>query len=139
MYGPYERAIARKIADVFEIAGEHCLDESKFTKAWLNSNTAKLLYTLDFNAISQSPLYHYNSFIMEYKNIDDLYPEESYFNNDIMYWSGYLFSCWIFMEDVSPQQILQSYDIDKILLCYDTLHTVSIEVAVDMIKSDFVI
>jgi|GEM_PF-4365962 len=76
---------------------------------------------------------------MEYGNIDDLYQDEPYINDDIMYWGGYLFSCWIFIDDIKGKDIVNNYDIQKILLCYDTLHTVSVKVAIDMIKKDFVL
>ena len=133
-----EKAICRKIASMFEYAGKTGYRPVSFTTTWLESDTSKELYTIEPCAIAQSYPYHLHSLEkeMQEKGIV-LSSDTSETYEDVMYWAGYIFSYWIFLEGISGDEIIEKYDIKHILECYDTYHTLSPEVAIDKIKEDW--
>lgn len=132
-----EKAICRKIARTFELAAEECYHPVDFTIQWLNSDTCKYLYELNANEIAQSYYYQLNSLKMEMKRkkITIKHSTESY--SDEMYWAGYFFTYMMYKEEMPGPEIVKKYEVDTILSCFDTLHTLSCDVAIEKCKEDF--
>ena len=132
-----EKAICRKIARTFETAAEERFHPVDFTIKWLNSETCQYLYELNLNEIAQSYFYQLNSLKMEMerKNISIKHSEDEY--SDIMYWAGYFFMYMMYKERISGPEIVKKFKIERILSCYDTLHTLSCDVAIEKCKEDF--
>lgn len=53
---------------------------------------------------------------------------------DMMYWCGYILMYLSIVSEILPEEINRDYDMEKILKGYDTLHTLSSNVAVDEIR-----
>ncbi len=134
----YEKALCRKIADTFELAAINGFQPYSFTSFWLESDIASVFYKIeDLNLVAQSPLYILGSILDEMTekgikitNTTDVCEKE------VMYWGGYIFSYWIFSRDIAGDNILKRFDVKKILQCYDTLHTLSPEAAIEIIVED---
>ena len=56
--------------------------------------------------------------------------------SDASYWAGYLFLSWRREEGIPGIEIVTNYDIQRIINAYPTLHTTSIEYAIDEIKEE---
>lgn len=133
-----EKAICRKVANVFSLANKKNYHPVEFTLRWLESDTAKLLYEMNLNEIAQSPLYQINSFDMEMKNIGHEFKMKSETDyEDVMYWCGYFFTYWIFYEEITGKDLIEKYDIEKIMECYDTYHTLSCKNAIENAKEEY--
>lgn len=52
----------------------------------------------------------------------------------MMYWCGYILMYLSIVSEILPEEINRDYDMEKILKGYDTLHTLSSNVAVDEIR-----
>ena len=132
----FEKGLARKTANVFGYAARMGYSPVEFTRLWYNSETAWSLYNFDFNSIAQSYYYQFNSLEMELKLshkegcIDERYP-------DVMFWVGYIFTYWMYLDGISWQDIENKYDVPRIINAYDTLHTLSTEGSIRVIKEDF--
>lgn len=132
-----EKAICRKAGGVLELAAIKGYEPIAFTKLWLSSKTADNLYYWDFHDIAQSKQYLLHSVELEYQ-LDSEYTHDNMEQRaDMMYWAGYTLMYLSFSEQIAPWQILQNYDIEKILRCYDTLHTLSEKIAIEEIREQF--
>ncbi len=54
------------------------------------------------------------------------------------HWMGYVFLIWRIVDDL-PKGYLLNYDINRLVYGYETLHTTSVSVSIDMIKEDFMV
>ena len=130
-----QKLLCNKIGKTFELGALklHCY-ELTFCRAWLNSVLLNDILKLEETLICQSNNYLLNSFIQE-NNIpshSDYKPDEN-----VMYWIGYLFTYWMFMDEINGEVILKHYDLKSILEQYDVLHTQSIKVAIKTIKKHY--
>ena len=88
------------------------------------------------NCIAQSYVYQLNSLERELgvvhisQTLDPLYPE-------LMYWAGYVLSYWMFLDDITWQDLDNAYDIENVLQAYETLHTLSVERCIQEIKTNY--
>jgi hypothetical protein len=136
-----EKALCRKVAGVLELSAKRGYEPFAFAKLWLASKTAQNLYEWDFKDVAQSKQYLLHSIELEYnlgqEAIHENIQENTEYVADVMYWGGYIFMYFSLENKIKPQELLDKYDIVRILQCYDTLHTVSSKVAVEMIDEDF--
>ena len=132
----FERAVARKVARVFEYSfqkkNKYPLD---FIKAWMESDTAIQTTKCNGNYLCQGYIWIYNTFEMECPSIK----EEDLLNDysDAMYWMGYVLQLFVFESNKLPSEIVETYDMERILCAYDTLHTLSANGAIERIEEDF--
>ena len=131
-----EKGLCRKTASTLELAGERGFPVLATVDLWFSSEAAGHLYGDDFIAIAQSKLYQLNSLLMEVPGLADLEGTESGYE-DLLFWAGYIFSYWMFGEGISWGEIKRLYDWERFLGCYDVMHTLSCEVAIDRCKEDF--
>ncbi len=139
MLGFEEKALCRKVAGVLELSAQRGYEPAAFMQLWLNSKTADNLFCWNFNDIAQSKQYLLHSVELEY----NISPEnDGYLQNrempQVMYWGGYIFMYISLDENRKPCNMQKKYDINRILGCYDTLHSLSTKVAVDNIRTQFV-
>ncbi len=129
-----EKAICRKVAAVFELAASRKYEPLSFTETWLQSQTAQYLYELDCKEIAQSKVYQLNSLIHE-TNIQPCMNEKRNYC-DIMFWTGYILTWFSFLYKKTPNEVYEEYDIEKVMQCYDTLHTLSAKRACEEIHEE---
>lgn len=132
MIGYEEKALCRKIADMFEIAGHNKCDPSDIIKKWLQSDTSQKIFNRDFNEIAQSPLYIYNSLLRE-GNIISCEKEYA----DLLYWVGYILTYIGFKRELEPKKVFEQYDVIGFAGAYDTLHTLSPKVAFEEVTKEY--
>lgn len=124
MIGFEEKALCRKIGNVFLRASQMGYLPDAFVESWLCSEEALKIYVKDFNDIAQSPVYILNSLLMEDKAIifdadkADLY-------DDLMYWLGYIVTYMQFSLEIPPEDLWCRYDIVSFAGSYEVLHTLS--------------
>ena len=134
-----EKILCRKVAGVLELAAIEGYEPIAFTKLWLSSKTAYNLYIWDFKDIAQSKQYLLHSIEIEYQLTEEDKQNNVEQMSDAMYWAGYTLMYLSLLDKIEPKELLEMYDIGRILQCYDTLHILSVTVAIDKIKEDFVI
>ncbi len=132
-----EKALCRKAGGILELAAKKGYEPITFTKLWLSSKTADNLYHWDFNDVAQSKQYLLHSVELEYGLTDDDRHENVEDVCDMMYWCGYILMYMSLVSKISPDEIYREYDVEKILRGYDTLHTLSSNVAADEIREQF--
>lgn len=132
-----EKGICRKVANTFVYAARQKFHPVEFTAEWLQSDTFQLLLDMNLCEICQSYVYQFNSFMMEIKKKGIVVNELEGDYEDLMHWAGYFFSYWGYYDKITGKEIAENYDIKRVLSCYDTLHTVSCEVAIAYVKQDF--
>ena len=98
---------------------------------WLSSKTAYNLYIWDFKDIAQSKQYLLHSIEIEYQLTEEDKQNNVEQMSDAMYWAGYTLMYLSLLDKIEPKELLEMYDIGRILQCYDTLHTLSTTVAID--------
>lgn len=132
-----QKALCRKAGGILELSAKKGYEPLTFTKLWLGSKTADNLYHWDFNDVAQSKQYLLHSVELEY----GLTEGDGYRNGksveDMMYWCGYTLMYMSLFFEMAPEEIYKGYDVKKILRGYDTLHTLSSNVAVDEIREQF--
>lgn len=133
-----EKGLCRKTASTLRLAGKKGIPVTKVVNMWFSSEAAKHLYGTDFVAIAQGPLYQLNSLFMEAPLLTKECGREYGFE-ELLYWAGYLFSYWMFLDDISWAELKASYDWEKILRNYSVLHTVSCKTAIDICKHEYML
>lgn len=133
-----EKALCRKVAGVFELSAINGYEPFNFISTWLNSDTAMKLYQWDFKDIAQSKQYLLHSIEFE----ENLYENEEKRNKEdkttkAMYWFGYIIMYLSLDTKISPKEIISTYDVVKIYMCYETLHSLSSKNAVEEIEKNF--
>lgn len=133
-----EKAVCRKVGKTFELAAAKKYHPVEFTLKWLTSRTAFYLYEMNLNEIAQSAFYQLNSFEIEMKKENFEFKMSSGTDySDVMYWCGYFFTYWMYQDDISGIELAEEYDIEEIMKCYETYHTMSCKTAVEKAKEDY--
>ena len=134
MIGYEEKALCRKIANVFELAGKKGYDVVSITNSWIHSNTALRIYNKDFNEIAQSPVYIFNSFKKE-ASLSKKNNDEDF--NDLLFWLGYMITYIEFYKELSPEEISKKYDILRFAESYAVLQTLSAKRAAEECEEEY--
>lgn len=125
-----KQCLCRKVGKLFEYAAQQHCHEITFCKQFLTSKTCKRLLAMDETLVSQSYLYLWHDIEKEFPvshNNETAFP-------DAMYWAGYLFMYWCFLEKISGKELINEYDIRWILENYEIFHTLSTRTAIREIK-----
>lgn len=64
-------------------------------------------------------------------------PSEEEDLHDLLEWSGFILTYIQLTEKMSGQKLWNDYDVVRMMGCYDTLHTLSNQVAKETILQDF--
>ena len=108
----------------------------QFIKKWCFSNTCQAVFDFDETLCSQAKSYILRTFEKEYQDNLPAKDADSPLYEDDAYWFGYLITYWHFLYGISGKEIMQKYDVCKILDEFDPLHTLSIKAAIDKIRED---
>lgn len=138
MLEPIEIAITQKIALIFEIAGKRRNNPYYFIMNFIVSKTYDNLFTLLPGEIEQSPLCEYKMFLREMEEKHKIIPFlDKEIEYDYMFWMGYLLTYWGYLKKIHPAQLIKKYDIVKMIGAYETLHTLKIETAIELIMREY--
>ena len=137
MLGFFDLKLSEKIGLVFEIAVvEKGYDPYDFAVKWCVSETCENVFDWDETLVSQSRYYILQIFEKEYENDLPQKNEKGYLYADNMFWFGYIITYWHFLEGISGKEIVENFNVCKIIDEYDVLHTVSVKLAIELIKED---
>lgn len=132
-----ELALVGKIGRLFTYAMENRkYNRYEFIKKWLASETYNLTVNFAVHLCSQSKIYILESFEEEFKGNLPSIDEDSRYYGDDMEWFGYVAAYWFFLDGTTGRDILDTIDVNRVLDAYDVLHTVSVKLAIEMIKED---
>ena len=127
-----EKAVCRLVARMFEIANKNVI---LFPLVWLQSALNELVIKQQPAVISQSPLYLLESLEDE---IHGLVPsKEEPYPSEEMFWLGYILTYTQFDKGLSGKILAAEYDVKRFLANYETLHTLSSQMASDILVEDF--
>ena len=129
--------LAEKIGKVLSLAvSDKKYNRYELIEKWLYSDTYEDTVNLDVHLCSQARGYILSEFESEYSECLPSHDDESIYYADDLYWFGYITTYWFFLEGITGKEIVNSYNIYNILDSYDTLHTLSVQHAIEKIKED---
>lgn len=133
----FELALCQKMGKIFTLAvSEYHLNKDDFIENFLKSNTFSNICDGDCTLISQGRYYILNKFLDEITLKQEQDGTNEY-DEDAMFWLGYLIMYWCISENISGALILSNYNLKKIYEYYDILHSLKVSVAIDDIKKNF--
>ena len=129
-----QKITCNTVAKTFSLAAETipCY-EITFCKKWLISDLCSSIQQSDETIICQSKSYLCKEFI---KNNEIPLHEDYKMDKEVMYWMGYLLTYWMYSTGINGAEIVSRFNIKSILERYDTLHTTSMQVAIETIESE---
>lgn len=134
----FDLKLCEKIGAMFEYAVFHeGYDAYAFTKAWLGSDTFSGILEWDVALVSQARTYILGKFLDELTEggivLERKPCEEA---PECIYWLGYVFTYWGILEEMQGAEMMQSYQIDRIIDNAFAYHTLSVKTAICMIKEE---
>lgn len=126
------RSLSQMQGSLFEMSGMQGYDSETFIKVFMNSKIAEGLDS-DFDFTQWAG----KEYIME--RMKEEYPEGFLnqgivFDNETLYWAGYLYRYWHFYTGESSRQIYRQADAQTVNTMYFGYHTLDIEMAIDCLK-----
>lgn len=103
---------------------------------WLGSETYLLTVEFDVSLCSQAKTHILRTFERECGNNLPTIDENSPLYADDVYWFGYVMAYWFFTDGTTGNEILQKYNVRKVLDEFDVLHTLSVKASIEKIKED---
>lgn len=132
-----ELKLIEKIGNVLSCAVcERKYNRYELVKMWLGSETYRLTVEFDVSICSQAKSYILRTFEQELQDRLPLKDNDSPLYKDDVYWFGYITAYWFFLDGTTGREILEKYNVEKILDEFDVLHTVSVKTAISKIKED---
>ena len=128
----FRRSLSQMQGSLFEMSGMQGYDSETFIKVFMNSKIAEGLDS-DFDFTQWAG----KEYIME--RMKEEYPEGfvrqgTVFDNETLYWAGYLYRYWHFYTGESSRQIYRQADAQTVNTMYFGYHTLDIEMAIDRLK-----
>lgn len=120
---------------LFEMSVKKGLDSKVFIKAFMLSDVAKDLDS-KFNHMQWAG----KEYIME-RILDELKDELIFggeiFDQESMYWTGYVYRYWRYYTGETSKQIYRIAPADTMVAVYFPYHTMSVEMAIDRLKESY--
>lgn len=133
----FDRMLSEKIGKVLSAAvSKRKYSRYELIRKWLLSETYADTVDLAVHLCSQARGYILSEFEAEYKDDLPSIDDDSIYYEDDLYWFGYITAYWYFLDGTTGREIVNKYDINRILDHYDILHTISVQHAIDKIKED---
>lgn len=129
--------LIEKIGNVLaDAVSERKYNRYELIKMWLNSETYQLTVEFDVSICSQAKSFILRTFEKECNGALPSVDEDSPLYRDDVYWFGYITAYWFFTDGTTGREILEKYDVEKILDEFDALHSLSVKTAISKIKED---
>lgn len=134
-----ELKICEKVGNVLEECNSIYRGSMHLLYVFMDSETYERIIDGDVALYSQAKSYIARCFMKENKKRLEEEHEELVFNNEVLFWIGYLITYWCLEFGEKPRKLLQQYDIKQIVESYEVLHSLSVKTAIEKIKEDYVI
>ena len=120
---------------LFELSGERGYDSETFIKAFMTTDISKDM-DKDFHHIQWAGKEYIMS-RMEDENSDVISGNGIVFDNETLYWTGYIYRYWNIYTGESSKDIYKQAPAKTMQTVYLMYHTMSPELAIDRLKESY--
>ena len=117
---------------LFELSGRNNYDSECFIKAFMLSDTAKRL-DMKYNPLQQAAEEYLLEEIIDESN-SSIPVNNNIYNNETLYWTGYIYRYWHFYTGESSKQIYKQAPARIMNSSYLMFHTMDPSMAIDDLK-----
>ncbi len=119
---------------LFELALREGYDCKEFVEKFMNSNVAASLDS-SYNRMQWAGEEYMLAELDD--EVGGLRKAGVVYDNEAMYWMGYLFRFWHYYTGESSKEIMKYHDVETMVMIYPGYHCLSVEMAVDRIKEAY--
>ena len=120
---------------LFELSGERGYDSESFIKAFMTTDISKDM-DKDFHHVQWAGKEYIMS-RMEDENPDAIDSNGIVFDNETLYWTGYIYRYWNIYTGESSKDIYKQAPAKTMQTVYLMYHTMSPELAIDRLKESY--
>ena len=120
---------------LFELSGERGYDSESFIKAFMTTDISKDM-DKDFHHVQWAGKEYIMS-RMEDENPDAIDGNGIVFDNETLYWTGYIYRYWNIYTGESSKDIYKQAPAKTMQTVYLMYHTMSPELAIDRLKESY--
>ena len=120
---------------LFELSGERGYDSETFIKAFMTTDISKDM-DKDFHHVQWAGKEYIMS-RMEDENSDVISGNGIVFDNETLYWTGYIYRYWNIYTGESSKDIYKQAPAKTMQTVYLMYHTMSPELAIDRLKESY--
>ena len=120
---------------LFELSGERGYDSESFIKAFMTTDISKDM-DKDFHHVQWAGKEYIMS-RMEDENSDAINGNGIIFDNETLYWTGYIYRYWNIYTGESSKDIYKQAPAKTMQVVYLMYHTMSPELAIDRLKESY--
>ena len=135
MLDVFELTLCDMQGKLFEMSANEGFSSEAFIKTFMLSNTAADLDKL-FNHMQWAGQGYIIDRLRE-QNADTLETDGELYDNETLYWSGYLYRYWHFYTGETSKEIYKQAPAKTMRAMYLMYHTMSPEMAIDRLKETY--
>ena len=120
---------------LFELSGKRGYDSESFIKAFMTTDISKDM-DKDFHHVQWAGKEYIMS-RMEDENPDAIDSNGIVFDNETLYWTGYIYRYWNIYTGESSKDIYKQAPVKTMQTVYLMYHTMSPELAIDRLKESY--
>ena len=120
---------------LFELSGKRCYDSESFIKAFMTTDISKDM-DKDFHHVQWAGKEYIMS-RMEDENSNAINNNGLVFDNETLYWTGYIYRYWNIYTGESSKDIYKQAPAKTMQTVYLMYHTMSPELAIDRLKESY--
>lgn len=120
---------------LFELSGERGYDSEKFIKAFMTTDISKDM-DKDFHHVQWAGKEYIMS-RMEDENSNAISNNGIVFDNETLYWTGYIYRYWNIYTGESSKDIYKQAPAKTMRTVYLMYHTMSPELAIDRLRESY--
>ena len=120
---------------LFELSGDRGYDSEAFIKAFMTTDISKDM-DKDFHHVQWAGKEYIMS-RMEDENPDAIDSNGIVFDNETLYWTGYIYRYWNIYTGESSKDIYKQAPVKTMQTVYLMYHTMSPELAIDRLKESY--
>ena len=120
---------------LFELSGERGYDSETFIKSFMTTDISKDM-DKDFHHVQWAGKEYIMS-RMEDENSDAISDNGIVFDNETLYWTGYIYRYWNIYTGESSKDIYKQAPAKTMQTVYLMYHTMSPELAIDRLKESY--
>ena len=135
MLDVFEMTLCDMQGKLFEMSASEGYSSESFIKTFMQSQTAADL-DMVFNHMQWAGQGYIIDRLKE-ENASTLVMDDKLFDNETLYWSGYLYRYWHFYTGESSKEIYKQAPANVMRSMYLMYHTMSPEMAIDRLKDTY--
>ena len=135
MLDVFEMTLCDMQGKLFEMSASEGYSSEAFIKTFMQSKTAADL-DMVFNHMQWAGQGYIIDRLTE-ENVSTLVKDATLYDNETLYWSGYLYRYWHFYTGESSKEIYKQAPANVMRSMYLIYHTMSPEMAIDRLKDTY--